>query len=231
MSLSEMFAAAGSATLIDLTHPLRADVPVWPGHPHFCQCIGQSLDRGDVSSWHTLSLGEHTGTHVDAPSHFIRGGLTVEQVDSARFFGRLLTLSCTDITPDSCVELERFEAWEQCHGPIRPGDAIAFHFGWDRFWDTDPAAFLKNWPGLSGEVASKLATHGVRLVASDCLSVDHFGSSAFPAHRALLGAGVLVGENFAHLGHLPPVCRLTVMPLPIVNGSGSPVRAIAVLEE
>ena len=70
-------------------------------------------------------------------------------------------------------------------------------------------------------------TRGVRLAGTDCLSIDHFTSKDFPAHNTLLGADVLIGENFANLDKLPPWSFLTALPLPIENGTGSPVRAIA----
>ena len=104
---------------------------------------------------------------------------------------------------------------------------VFFHFGWDRFWDAEPAAFLADWPGLSRGAAELLVARGARIVGSDCLSIDAFGSPDFPAHLTLLGAGILIGENFAGLGSLPPFCSLAALPLPIVEGSGSPLRAIA----
>lgn len=222
-----LFDAVRRHDLVDLTHPLRADMPVWPGHPEFCQTPMASLERGDASCYHALSLGEHTGTHVDAPSHFIRSGASIATTPLTSFFGRMMTLASSDVLPDTAVGPDRIFAWERRHERIAPGDAVFFHFGWDRLWDADPVAFLRDWPGLSGEAAELLVDRGARIVGSDCLSIDRFGSTDFPAHRVLLGAGVLVGENFARLGSLPSVCSLAALPLPIVEGSGSPMRAIA----
>jgi arylformamidase len=90
---------------------------------------------------------------------------------------------------------------------------------------------LRDWPGLSGEAASWLVERQARIVGSDCLSIDSFGNSAFPAHRILLGADILIGENFANLELLPPFCLLVTLPLPIVGGSGSPLRAFALVRD
>ena len=84
---------------------------------------------------------------------------------------------------------------------------------------------LIGWPGLSDEAAKLLMIRGVRLAGTDCLSIDHFTSTDFPALKALLGSDVLIGENFANLDKLPPWCFLAAMPLPIENGTGSPARA------
>ena len=219
--------AVGRSDLVDLTHPLVAGMPVWPGHPDFCQTAMSSLARGDASCWHALSLGEHTGTHFDAPSHFVEGGWSIEKAPLERFFGRMVTVSSIGLAPCFAVPADAILAWEAKHGSIAPGDAVFFHFGWDCLWDAEPEAFLADWPGLSREAAELLVARGARIVGSDCLSIDAFGSPDFPAHLTLLGAGILIGENFARLGTLPPVCSLAALPLPIVDGSGSPLRAIA----
>ena len=89
--------------------------------------------------------------------------------------------------------------------------------------------FLKDWPGLSAAASQLLKDRGVRVVGSDCLSIDCYGSTDFPAHTILLGADILVGENFANLGRLPPYCFLVALPMAIAAGSGAPTRAVALL--
>jgi len=81
-----------------------------------------------------------------------------------------------------------------------------------------------------GERCDLLIERGARIVGTDCLSVDCFGSEDFAAHNTLLSAGILIGENFARLGELPPHCFLITLPLPIENGTGSPLRAVALIE-
>lgn len=221
--------AVGAMRLIDLTHPLKVGMPAWPTHPHYCQQVVESFDRGDVACNHALTLCEHTGTHFDAPLHFVPGGASIADVAPDRFFGRMVTISLTGLKPRTAVQPGALLDWEARHGPIVAGDAVFFHFGWDRYW-TDPrhhAEFLSEWPGLSAAACMLLLERGVRLVGCDCLSIDCFGSTEFPAHRTLLGAGILIGENFANLGAAPPVCALVTLPLPIVNGSGAPLRAFA----
>ncbi len=227
--LADLFDDASD--LIDLTHPMTAGMPVWPTHPQYCQEVVESYDRGDVACNHRLCLSEHTGTHFDAPIHFIRGAEAISDLPLRRFVARMATIGATDCAPDTLVEPDRVLAFERAHGPLLPGDAVFFHFGWDRFW-SDPAEHhrvLSEWPGLSAATCELLVARGVGIVGTDCLSVDRFSSTDFAAHTILLGAGVLVGENFAALGTLPPYARLVALPLAISGGTGSPTRALAVV--
>ena len=228
-TLSSLFDSK-AVTFVDLTHPMKVGMPVWPTHPHYWQEMVESYDRGDPACNHALAMSEHTGTHFDAPVHFIRGGATISDIPVERFFGRMARIDARDSLPRQAVEPERILAFEAEHGRIRAGDAVFFHFGWDRFWDADPAAFLADWPGLSRQACDLLIERGARIVGTDCLSVDCFGSEDFAAHNTLLSAGILIGENFARLGELPPHCFLITLPLPIENGTGSPLRAVALIE-
>jgi arylformamidase len=218
-------------SFIDLTHPMTEGMPVWPTHPPFCQEMIESYDKGDLACNHALCLSEHSGTHFDAPLHFIKGARSIAEVPLQQFFGRMATIDARDCAPCEAVRVVRIQQFEQQHGPIEAGDAVFFHFGWDRYWNDagQKDHFLKDWPGLSQAASEYLAAKSVRIVGSDCLSIDHYGSTDFPAHNILLGANILIGENFANLGQLPPYCFLTALPLAIAGGSGSPARAVALV--
>ncbi|WP_412066609.1 cyclase family protein [Rhizobium sp. SYY.PMSO] len=219
----------GDMTLVDLTHRLTPAMPVWPTHPFFCQEVIESYDRGDVACNHAIGMSEHTGTHFDAPLHFVRGGGAIDSVSLHTFFGRMAKIDARDCAPNEAVGVDRIKVFEATHGVIENGDAVFFHFGWDRFWSEldDHPQFLSDWPGLSREATQYLLARGIRIAGSDCLSLDCFGSVDFPAHKLLLGAGVLIGENFARLGELPAFSFLITLPLPIASGSGAPLRAVA----
>lgn len=219
----------GNARKIDLTHRLHNGMPVWPTHPPFVQSSIADFESGDIACNHSLVLSEHSGTHFDAPCHFIPGAPAIADVPLDRFFGRMATIDASDCAPDTELPAERIEAFERANGPIEPHDAVMIYFGWSKYWahPSEGERFLKDWPGLSKAAAQLLVARKVRLVACDCLSIDRFGSTDFPAHRTLLGAHILVGENFANLDQLPPYALLSTLPLPIEGGTGSPVRAIA----
>ncbi|WP_294642020.1 cyclase family protein [uncultured Aureimonas sp.] len=227
--LADLFDDASD--LVDLTHPMTSGMPVWPTHPPFCQEVVESFERGGVACNHRLCLSEHTGTHFDAPVHFIRNAEAISDMPLRRFIGRMATIDATDCEPDTLVEPERVLAFERAHGDLARGDAVFFHFGWDRLW-RDPAdhpRVVADWPGLSAATCDLLVARGVGIVGTDCLSVDRFSSQNFDAHNILLGAGILIGENFAALGTLPPYARLVALPLAIAGGTGAPARALAVV--
>lgn len=215
--------------LIDLTHPMENGMPIWPGHPVFEQASVASFENGDIACNHSLTMSEHSGTHLDAPSHFVPGGMSIDEVPLTRFFGPLAVISATDLAPDTELPADRIMAFEASHGPLPEGGAVMVHFGWDRFWahPTEGDRYLRDWPGLSEGAAKLLLQRGVSLVGCDCMSIDRFSSQDFPAHRILLGGGIMIGENFARLGDLPALCRLSALPLKIKNGSGAPLRAVA----
>jgi len=218
--------------LVDLTHPMENGMPIWPGHPLFEQVSVASFADGDIACNHSLSLSEHSGTHLDAPAHFVEGGMTIDQIPLERFFAPLCVIHASDLAPDTELSVSRLEEFEATHGAITPGSAVLIHFGWDRFWahPQEGERFLKDWPGLSAEAAQMLVTRSASIVGCDCMSIDRFSSTTFPGHRILLGAGVMIGENFARIGELPARCWLSALPLKISGGSGAPLRAIAHLE-
>lgn len=224
---------AGSAEIVDLTHTLRNGMPVWKEHPKFEMAAVSSLEQGDVATVHSLCLSEHTGTHFDAPCHFIEGARSIDRVPPKRFFGRLATISAESLPDRTELGADAIERFEAEHGQLRAGDAVAFSFGWARFWEhpTEAERFSRDWPGLSRQAAELLAARGVSLVATDCMSIDRFGTPDYAVHKCLLQADILIGENFANLHALPAWSELIATPLPILGGTGSPVRALALLDK
>jgi kynurenine formamidase len=218
---------------IDLTHRMKNAMAVWPTHPPFRQETVESIESGGVSCNHSLCMSEHTGTHFDAPLHFVVGGQPICDVPLERFFGRMVTIDARSAVPRSEIGPELLSAFEREHGKIRQGDAVLFRLGWAEFWDDplDNSRFLRDWPGLSRATCELLVERKVSIVGADAMSVDRFGTTDFPAHNTLLRAGILIGENFANLDRVPPICSLIALPLPIENGSGAPMRAVALLDE
>ena len=219
---------------VDLSHALEDGIPAWPTHARFGQTLYESYEFGDVARHYGLTLGEHTGTHVDAPSHFIQSSPThygVDEVPLYRLACRAATIDVADIGSDGLLGADRIRAWEAEHGRIEVGDGVLIRYGWDERWGTGPAGrrFLDNWPGLSGEAAKYLVEKGVSLVGCDTMSVDAKASGESPAHYALLGSEVYIVENLKNLNELPSFCLFVAFPLKIRGGSGSPVRAAALV--
>lgn len=219
---------------IDLSHTLEVGIPAWPTHARFSRVLHESQDLGDAATHHGLTMSEHTGTHMDAPLHFVPDGPAhygTDEIPLERLAGRAATIEAADLGAGDLLGPDRIQTWEREHGHIERGDRVLVRYGWDARWATglEGRRYLEDWPGLSGEAADYLVGRGVALVGCDTLAVDAAGSLENPAHHALLGNEVCVVENLKNLGDLPPFCLFVTLPLKIKGGSGSPVRAVALV--
>jgi kynurenine formamidase len=223
-----------SFELVDLSHTLEEGIPAWPTHARFGQTLYESYELGDVARHYGLTMSEHSGTHIDAPLHFIAEGPAhygVDGISLDRLVGRAATIEATDREPSALLDADHIRSWEQEHGPLKTRDKVLFRYGWDERWETGPEgrAFLEDWPGLSRGAAEYLVEKGISLVGCDTLAIDAAGSVENPAHYALLGNEVYIAENLKNLDRLPSFCLFTAFPLKIRGGSGSPVRAVALV--
>jgi len=223
-----------SFKLVDLSHTLEEGIPAWPTHARFGHTLYESYELGDVARHYGLSMSEHTGTHIDAPLHFIAEGPAhygVDEISLDRLVGRAATIEATGLEPGGLLDADHIRSWEQEHGSIKTGDKVLFRYGWDERWGTGPEgrSFLEDWPGLGGDAAEYLVEKGISLVGCDTLAVDAAGSMENPAHYALLGNEVYTAENLKNLDRLASFCLFAAFPLRIRGGSGSPVRAVALV--
>lgn len=219
---------------IDLSHTLEEDILAWPTHARFGRTLYESQELGDVATHYGLTISEHTGTHMDAPLHFVSEGPAhygTDEIPLERLAGRAATIGATDLGAGDLLCVAHVKNWETEHGPIEQGDRVLIRYGWDERWTTgrEGRRFLEDWPGLSGEAAEYLVEKGVALVGCDTMAVDVAGSAENPAHHELLGNEVYIVENLKNLDRLPPYSFFIAFPLKIKGGSGSPVRAVALV--
>jgi kynurenine formamidase len=238
-AVQTMLDAFAGHRLVDLTRRLEPGIPSYPTHPKYFQMPWRSM--GDPAEMNQLVLGEHTGTHVDAPSHFVREGEParrhIDELALSGFLGRAVTMTFGPFEgADEFVTRADLEAWEDRHETrVREGDLVLIDFQWARRWTNVPEgfAFLEHWPGLSRDAAEYLRDRRVKAVGTDCISLDpgDGGGGELAAHYTLLPAGILIIENVANLDQLPPESFVIALPLPIANGTGSPVRAVALVPQ
>jgi kynurenine formamidase len=220
---------------VDLTHTLAEGMPVAPFHSRFFHGLWDSPDTGSTAWSYQLVMNEHTGTHLDAPSHFVHPGAphhqTVEEIDPSRFTGRAVTLDLSHIPVERQATADDLAERAATAAPVRPGDAVLLHFGWDRYWQprSSDRSYTTRWPGIDASAARYLLEQGARTVGCDTLSVDGSAAVGSPAHHSLLGAGVLVLENLTRLGEILGESLLLAAPLKIADGSGAPLRALALV--
>jgi kynurenine formamidase len=253
--LAELLAAVsdGRVEVIDLTAPLQESTPILMlpepfgnTRPFRLEEISRYDERGPAWYWNDISTGEHVGTHFDAPIHWVTGrdGDDVSQVPPRRLIGPAAVLDVTEraaADPDFLLEVDHVRDWEREHGPLPDGGWLLLRTGWDRR-SADQAEFLNadetgpHTPGVSVECARWLAEEspaigiGVETVGTDAGAAHSF-EPAFPCHSYLLGAGKYGLTQLQNLASLPPTGAVVVAaPLPIVGGSGSPARVLALVE-
>ena len=219
--------------LIDLSHTLEEGMPAFPTHSRFFHELWESYWHGDVAVAYQMIMNEHSGTHVDAPAHFVRDGhpahVWSDEIPAASLMGRAATIDVTDVEPGSLFGPEILERFEAEHGSLEPGDIVLFRTGWSQKWHVRPdgGEYMRDWPGLNRDFAEVLRSRRVRAVGSDSMSPDRHGTEDFPVHYVLLPERVMILENLTNLDRLPAFSLFIALPLKIKVGSGSPVRAVA----
>jgi arylformamidase len=214
--------ASGSQTpseerWIDISVPLHSGMVHWPDNPPVRIERMLDMERGDVANVSKISLGSHTGTHMDAPIHFVRAGEGMDRLPLDATIGRARLVEIQDpvsIKPDELSQ----------HG-IGRGERVLFKtrnssLGW---WTQD---FIEDFVYVSQEAARYLADREVRTVGVDYLSVGGFRRDGVETHQALLGAGIWVIEGLDLSRVEPGEYELICLPLKVEDGDGAPARAI-----
>jgi kynurenine formamidase len=230
---ARLLASIADHQIIDLTRLLEPGIPTYPTHPKYFQMRWCSM--GDPAEMNQLVMGEHTGTHLDAPSHFVPDGPRrkhIHQLPLESFLGRCVKMQFGPFPKtNAMVTYKDIRAWEEANVSVQSDDVVLIDFQWEQYWKQGPEGFgfLEAWPGLSADAAEYFAQKRVKLVGTDCVSLDpgDGGGGKLAAHYTLLPEGVLILENVSNLAKLPPVSFFMALPLKIANGTGSPVRAVA----
>jgi kynurenine formamidase len=219
---------AAHARVADLTHTLEPGMPAWPTQARYGSVVYESYDQGDAAVHSMIVMSEHTGTHVDAPRHFIRGGCPVDELPLSSLMGRGVNIDASFVNPGGTLGPEKIRDFETKQGEIKKGDIVMFRFGWDSKYRLQPDSgeYLRDWPGLSFEAAEYLAGKQVAAVGCDTLALDSYGSDN-PCHPLLLGKGIPILENIDNLSKLPVFSYVVGLPNKFKGGSGSPIRLVA----
>ncbi len=202
---------------IDVSVTLKTGMVNWPGDPPVRISHAQSMERGDQCTVSLLEMGAHTGTHMDAPAHFVLGGIGINEMPLDAAIGSARVISIQDRTSIKSDELERHS--------IRRGERVLFKtHNSDHCWDT--GSFFEDFVYISESAAQYLAERQVRLVGVDYLSIGGFHADGVKIHQTLLEAGIWVIEGL-NLKLVPPgMVELVCLPLKILKGDGAPARAL-----
>jgi kynurenine formamidase len=224
--------------VIDLTRPIQEDIAMWPGTPAPSFETGATVEDNGFFA-RLVHVWEHTGTHVDAPAHFIGNGATIESIPASKLVCPAVVIDVAekcDGRPDYAVTAKDVERFETDHGQIPRDSAVLIRTGWDVYGEDHerymgPAGDL-HFPGIGEEAALLLVQkRGVIGIGIDTLGIDPGNVSEFSVHRhATLSHGVWNLEGLVHLDLLPPVGALLVTGvLPLVGGSAAPARVFALI--
>ena len=206
-----------AARWIDISVPLRAGMVHWPGDPPIQIRKIREIRRGHSSDLSFLSMGSHTGTHMDAPGHFLRGGATLDELSFSTVVGPARVIGIRDPQQVCVKELRR-------HG-IRRGERILLKTrNSSQCWKGN--SFRKEFVHLREAAARFLAARGVRCVGVDYLSVGGYKRDGAQVHRLLLRAGIWILEGLNLSRVRPGRYELICLPLKIWRGDGAPARAI-----
>jgi len=213
----------------DLSHPIRSEMPVYPGNPPVEVARTASIEA-DGYRTAQIRLDSHTGTHMDAPAHMRADGPTLDEFPPEAFRFSAAVVDCRPLSPRSQIMPQRV-ANTLSEINIDTIDMVILQTGWDTHWGTDQ---YFDHPFLAPETAAWLAERNLHL-GIDALNIDPTPTenaseneqTGYPVHHTLFAADRLVVENLRGLAQLPAQCTLHAYPLAIEDADGSPVRAIA----
>jgi arylformamidase len=215
---------ARKAHIVDLSHPIAPGMPVYPGDPAPTLApVTDYADAGYVTR--LLTVGSHTGTHMDAPAHMLPGGRTLDAFPVTHFTGPALVLHL----PSASGAVISPAALRAHAGALAVVDFLLLDTGWAHRWGG--ADYFTGYPVLSPDAARWLAAQGLKGLGVDTPSVDADDAELFSVHHALLGADMVLVENLTALSALPARVTFAAFPLRLVDADGSPVRAVAYLPD
>ena len=231
--------------LVDLTYSFDSSTIYWPNAKPF-DWQKEFWDMSPRGYWYAAghySASEHGGTHIDAPIHFSRGGMTADQIPISKLIAPAIVIDISESchkNRDYLLSVADITSWEKQHQQIPEGDIVLVKTGWGKFWP-DKKLYLGSdfpldinalhFPGISPEAARFLVMERkINGVGIDTASMDSGPSRLFEVHQIILGANLYGLENVAHLDSLPPTgATIIALPMKIKGGSGAPTRIIAVL--
>ena len=202
--------------IIDVTVPLSASLPTFPGDPPFHMEFSHRIADGQPYNVTKVTMGVHSGTHVDAPFHFLADGATVEALPLEILMGKVRVVQIAARDAIDVPELESLDL----------ADEIRVFFKTRMSGQLKSRQFQEDFVHLTPAAAARLVQAGIRLVGVDYLSVEKFQSPDFASHHALLGAGVVIVEGLDLSEVDPGEYEMACLPLRIVGADGSPARVV-----
>jgi arylformamidase len=210
---------------VDLTHELHNGMPVYPGDPSPSFVSYATLEKDGVNLT-KLTLGSHTGTHIDAPRHFIPNGIGIDQIPANKLLGEAYVADLSSKPVGSGITAQDLRKTLEKH--VMEDDIVVVYTGCSEQWDDE--SMRRNYTYLTGDAAEYLVSKKVRAVGIDFLSVEKFNASAPVVHKTLLGHGIFIIESLSSATKQFVGKRLLMicMPIKLQNGDGAPSRVFGI---
>ncbi len=207
--------------IFDISVPISTDLPVWPGDPDVEINLESTISQGSTVNISSTKLGLHTGTHIDAPFHFLQGGAKIDQIELERFIGPVMVIEVED-----SVGLIREENLKRLNFDVWP-ERILFKTRNSSFWQKRPHFFQEDFCALDLSAAKFLVEKSVKLVGIDYLSIAPFADPQ-PVHRKLLSNEIIILESINLEAIEPGQYKLVCLPLRFVGTEAALARAILI---
>ncbi|MBU1564737.1 MAG: cyclase family protein [Proteobacteria bacterium] len=207
--------------IVDLSHTVSSNMPVYPGTEQPIFITGCSIDEiGFLEK--KITMYSHTGTHIDAPAHLIKNAQTLDMLAIEHFYGTGLRLNFENDSSKT-IDISSLEPhWKE----IEKTDFLLIHTGWSKYWGDDK--YFSDYPVLSTEAARWLSKFKLKGLGLDTISADDSESDDYPVHKILLHKEIIIVENLTKLLHLPgSAFNFSCFPIKFEDADGSPVRAVA----
>lgn len=210
--------------IIDLTHLINENMPVYPGTEKPVLNIANTIENdGFVET--KMEMYSHTGTHMDAPYHLFKEGKTLDSFNIKQFAGKGILINAEKMD-NQCIELIHIRPYKDI---IEKADFVIIKTGWSKYWGSDD--YFKNFPYLTEESAIWLSNFKLKGIGLDTISIDPVNSNELSNHKIFMKKDMVIIENLCNLDNISKeTFFLTVFPLKINCSDGSPLRAVAIID-
>jgi kynurenine formamidase len=213
--------------VIDLTHVISEDMPVYPGTegPKLQPANSYEVDGFKET---LMIMYTHTGTHMDPPAHLYKGRTSLDQFPVSQFIGKALVIDCTDLKEGDLITIDRINKVRE---KADKAEFILFRMGWDKYWGTEK--YFGDYPYIDDDVVNYLIQSNKKGVGLDVIGIDPIAHDTLPIHKKLFKNNeIVVIENLMNLDQVgDDLFTFSALPMKHIDADGSPVRAVAIFED
>ncbi len=209
--------------VIDLTHTITADMPVYPGTEKPKLMPANTIEKDGFKET-LMTMFSHTGTHIDPPAHLLKDGTTLDAFPAEGFIGKALVIDCKSLKEGDAITMEQLAPYGE---KLNRADFLLFNLGWDKYWGTD--AYFGDYACIDYQVLDFILKGNYKGIGFDVIGLDPIADADLPRHKLLFEKGNIINiENLRNL-HLcgDGLFDFACLPLKLENCDGAPARAIA----